>query len=280
MSATLTLRETKTTRASNKDIAALAGLLTRFESNVLRAIRQRVYLSIVIPAYNEEERIAASLERVADYIGDRGYSSEVILVDDGSTDRTLEVGTSTLRGKVPFRILHNVENEGKGSAIRKGMLAAGGEYVLFMDADMSTPIEQLDQLLPHFLEGYDIVIGSRKIPGARIDLPQPKYREIMGKTFSYLSRILAVRSIHDFTCGFKCFRKWCISEIFTHQRLNGWGYDTEILFIAARKGFSIKEVPVIWSDSVDSKVRLWRDVLRSAFDLIKIRFNSLLGYYG
>jgi dolichyl-phosphate beta-glucosyltransferase len=159
------------------------------------------------------------------------------------------------------------------------MLAARGDYVLFMDADMSTSIEELDKLLPHFREGYDIVIGSRKVSGAKIDTPQPKYREIMGKTFSYLSRIMTVRSIHDFTCGFKCFRKSCIRKVFERQRLNGWGYDTEILFIADRQGFSLKEVPVVWSDSADSRVRLWRDVFRSALDLISIRWNSLLGRY-
>ncbi|GAG97636.1 unnamed protein product, partial [marine sediment metagenome] len=192
---------------------------------------------------------------------------------------TSEVIRQILDGRGNYRILANSDNEGKGSAIRKGMLAAQGEYVLFMDADMSTPIEELDRLLPYLYQGHDIVIGSRKIPGAKIDVHQPRYREIMGEMFSRLSRVLTVRSVHDFTCGFKCFSKSCIQNIFERQRLAGWGYDTEVLFIAQKHGFRIKEVPVMWSDSADSKVRLWRDVVHSAFDLIRIRVNNLLRRY-
>ena len=279
MPETLTLPQNETTQLSDTDVSTLAGLVADVEKRVKRAAGQKVYLSIVIPAYNEERRIEATLERAVDYLRDRGYSSEIIIVDDGSTDGTSEVGRRILDGRGNYRILANSENEGKGSAIRKGMLAAKGEYVLFMDADMSTPIEELDRLLPYFYQGHDIVIGSRKIPGAKIDVHQPRYREIMGEIFSRLSRALTVKSVHDFTCGFKCFSKSCIKKIFKRQRLTGWGYDTEILFIAQKHGFRIKEVPVMWSDSADSKVRLWRDVVCSAFDLISVRVNNLLRRY-
>jgi len=280
MPSILAVPELETTRDVKEiDVSAVVGLVANIEKDIRREIGKKVHLSIVIPAYNEEKRIPKTLERVLDYLEGREYFSEVIIVDDGSTDRTREVSVRILTDRVPIRIHANSSNKGKGSAIRKGMLAAKGEYVLFMDADMSTPIEELDRIMPQFHKGNDIVIGSRKMPGAKINVHQPKYREIMGKMFSYLSRIMTVRSVHDFTCGFKCFRKACIEEIFSRQRLDGWGYDTEILFIAHTLGFSIKEVSVTWTDSSDSKVRLWKDVVRSALDLIRIRINNMLGRY-
>ncbi len=279
MPSILTLPELETTKDVKEDVSVLAGLVANIEKDVRRAIRNKVHLSIVIPAYNEEKRIPGTLRKVLDYLEDKGYCSEIIIVDDGSTDRTCEVSLRMLTDSVPIRIHANSSNKGKGSAIRKGMLAAKGEYVLFMDADMSTPIDELDRIMTQFREGYDIVIGSRKMPGVIINVHQPKYREIMGKMFSCLSRIMTVRSVHDFTCGFKCFRRACIKKIFSRHRLNGWGYDTEILFIAHTLGFSIKEISVTWSDSSDSKVRLWKDVVRSALDLIRIRINSMLGCY-
>ncbi len=279
MPSILTLPELETTKDVKENVSVLAGLDADIEKDIRRAIRKKVHLSIVIPAYNEEKRIPKTLKKILDYLEGKEYFSEIIIVDDGSTDRTRKVSVRIPTDRVPIRIHANSSNKGKGSAIRKGMLAAKGEYVLFMDADMSTPIDELDRIIPQFHKGYDIVIGSRKMPGVKINIHQPKHREIMGKMFSCLSRIMTVRSVHDFTCGFKCFRRACIKKIFSRQRLNGWCYDSEILFIAHTLGFSIKEIPVTWSDSSDSKVRLWKDVVLSVLDLIRIRINSMLGRY-
>ena len=267
------------TGVSEDDVTTLVGLVDKIEGDIRKAISEKVFLSIVIPAYNEEKRIPRTCERIISYLDNAGYSAEVIIVDDGSTDRTVDVSVDILSTGVPVLVTGNAVNQGKGSAIRKGMLAARGEYVLFMDADMSTPIEELARLLPEMRKGYDIVIGSRKIPGADITVHQPRFREFLGKMFSLFSRIMTVWSINDFTCGFKCFRKSCVHDIFSRQKLDGWGYDTEILYIAHRLGLNIKEVPVHWCDSAETKVRLWRDVVLSATDLVRIRVNSFLGKY-
>ena len=264
---------------TREEVSRLTGLVGQIEKEIRRAIRRRIFLSIVIPAYNEERRIPDTLKKVISYLDDRGYCSEIVIVDDGSTDGTREVSLGFFSDGVTVRVLTNSSNRGKGSAIRKGMLAARGEYVIFMDADMSTPIDELDSILHSFHGGCDVAIGSRKMHGARIAVHQPKYREIMGRMFSFLSRIMTVRSIRDFTCGFKCFKRSCIEKIFKRQTIRGWGYDTEILFIAHKLGFTIREVPVVWSDSADSRVRLWKDVIGSGLDLMRIRLNDILGRY-
>ncbi len=241
---------------------------------------ERPRLSVVIPMYNEELRISSSLHRLTEYLRGQHYSYEVLLVDDGSSDRSIEVAKQEL-GEVPsLRVLASDRNYGKGHAVRVGMLSAKGDYILFTDADLSTPIEELDKFWPWLEQDYDAVIGSRKMKGAEIVRHQPWLRENMGKVFTWLTNRLITRNLTDLTCGFKSFSRAAAQDIFSRQTLNDWSFDAEVLFIAQRRGLRIKEVPVRWHDERGTKVRLLRDVARSLQGLYKIRANNLRGLYG
>lgn len=240
----------------------------------------RPHLSVVIPMYNEAARITKSLHRLAAYFSDKTYSYEVVLVDDGSSDDSIAVARREL-GEVPsLRVVGSDRNYGKGHAVRMGMLRAKGDYVLFTDADLSTPIEELDKFWPRFEQGFDVVIGSRKMKGAEIIRHQPWWRENMGKVFTWLTNRLVTRNLSDLTCGFKSFRRAAAQDIFSHQTLHDWSFDAEIMFIAQRRGHRIKEVAVRWHDERGTKVRIVRDTLRSIRGLIKIRLNGARGLYG
>ncbi len=236
-------------------------------------------MSIVIPAYNEEKRLPQTFKKIASYLNKSSFPSEIVLVDDGSKDKTVIVAEELSRRlSLKLVVVKNPENQGKGAAIKKGMLAASGKAILFTDADLSTPIEELENFLP-FLKDFEVVIGSRKIKGARIIVHQPFYREAMGKVYSWLARVIVVPGISDFTCGFKLFTRRAAKEIFSRQMVFNWSFDAEILFLAKKLGFKVKEVPVSWKDSPATKVRLWRDVFGSFWGLIKIRWNNFRGYY-
>ena len=228
--------------------------------------------SIVIPAYNEEERIGATLERTLAYFSERPECRvEVLVVDDGSTDSTANLVASWQERSRHVRLLSHDENMGKGWAVRTGMLAADGEYVLFMDADGSTEIAEIEKLSQALDGGADIAIGSRDLAGSEIRKHQPVVRETMGKAFSFIARVLAIPEIADTTCGFKLFRKPAIAPIFSRQRVRGWAYDVEILYLAIKMGFQVAEIPVHWTDSPDSRVNLLGVVLPTLRDLIWIR---------
>lgn len=235
-------------------------------------------LSVVIPAYNEEAVLAATLEDVIDHLTTAGVSHEVIVADDGSTDRTAEIVAGTARSMSSIRLLPGA-HRGKGAAVKRGMLEARGAWVLFMDADSSTPIEEWKKFEPLLEQGCEVVIGSRRIPGAAIKVHQPRLRETLGVVFTQLSNLLVGGSVSDFTCGFKCFQRAAALRIFALQRLDGWGFDAEILFIARRLGHRIREVPVVWTAAETTKVRMLRDGLRSFTELLTIRLGACRGWY-
>lgn len=231
------------------------------------------HLSVVIPAYNEEQRIGASLEKIVDYLAQQTYSYEILVVEDGSTDGTLKL-CRTFSAKYPrLRALHHETNHGKGCAVRNGMLAAEGEYILFCDADLATPIEELDGFWPHMEQGADIVIASRALRSSHLEKRQPIYREMAGRTFNLAVRALAVRGIHDTQCGFKLFKRDAARSVFSLCMLDDFGFDFEVLHIAQRLGFRIHEAPVHWYHRPGSKVKLLRDGFRMLADLIRIRLR-------
>jgi dolichyl-phosphate beta-glucosyltransferase len=235
-------------------------------------------LSIVIPMYNESHRMKASLPRLRDYFRSRPYSVEFVVVDDGSRDNTVELARQIL-GQNSVQVLEEKPNRGKGHAVKVGMLAAKGEKVLFTDADLSTPVEESEKFWPWFDQGYDIVIGSRKMKGAVLDRHQPLWRESMGKVFTWLTNRIATRDISDITCGFKCFTHSAAQELFSRSIIDDWSFDAEVLYIAQQHGLKIKEVPVHWHDERGTKVRIARDAARALAGLMKIRINGVRGRY-
>lgn len=235
-------------------------------------------LTVVIPAFNEGRDIGPTLEKVAAYLGSCGTAYEVIVVDDGSTDRTAAVVKDFGRADPTIRLIESA-HAGKGGAIRRGVLEARGRHILFMDADYSTRIEEWAQCLPWLTGGFDIVIGSRKIPGATVTVRQHPLREAMGKVFTWLVNMWLGTRVSDVTCGFKCFTAEAARGIFRLQRVNGWGFDAEILFLARRLGLRLKEVPVMWANDATTNVRLARDASRSFLELVNIRLSAWRGRY-
>ncbi|OGX15624.1 MAG: hypothetical protein A2166_02510 [Omnitrophica WOR_2 bacterium RBG_13_41_10] len=242
-------------------------------------MNHNIYISVVIPAYNENVRIVKTLEKTLDYFEIHNYLYEIIIIDDASTDVTYNLVDSLSRGHSNIKILRNRKNMGKGFSVKRGVLESRGDYVLFSDADLSTPIEEIEKFFPHFNKGYDIVIGSRALKDSQILLKQPWYRKNMGKIFNLLVRLFIIKGIKDTQCGFKCFRKEVAHKIFSLQRLNGFCFDVEILYIAKSLGYKIKEVPIIWLNCLQSRVAIFNDSICMFFDLFKIKFNNLRKFY-
>jgi len=228
-------------------------------------------LSVVIPAYNEAGGIQAALEQVAAYFRSRAIAGEIVVVDDGSTDGTAELAG---QASVPvlLRILVNEQNRGKGYSVRRGILSAHGRYVGFTDADMATPIDQLDKVRQAWGAGAEVVIGSRALPESQIAKHQPWWRERAGRLFGSFVHTVLLPGIRDSQCGFKFFSAAAAHEIFTRQRLAGWAFDVEVLYIARRLGYQIAQVPVRWIDEPHSRVRMLRDGLRMVVDVLRIRW--------
>lgn len=231
------------------------------------------HLSIVIPAYNEESRIVESLEGIASYLSGQPYTYEVLVVDDGSTDRTLEICQAFASMHPWLKILHQPVNHGKGFAVRTGVLSAAGENVLVCDADLATPIEELDGFWRFQKEGAEIVIASRPLRESHLVKRQPFYREFAGRAFNLAVRAMAVHGIHDTQCGFKLFSREAAQSIFPLCSLRGFGFDIEVLHVAQRLGFRIKEAGVHWYHKPGSKISLLRDGLRMLLDLFRIRLR-------
>jgi dolichyl-phosphate beta-glucosyltransferase len=235
-------------------------------------------LSIVVPAFNEAARIGDTMKKIAEFLRDSPLSYELIVVDDGSSDNTSAIVTNLRTSEL--RLLRNEENHGKGYTVRQGVLAARGEYVLFTDADLSAPIDEVNKLLAIAVnEGLDIVIGSRAVDRRYIENHQSRLREIGGIAFNFIVRLLLGLRLHDTQCGFKLFRRERCRRIFEQQTTNGFGFDPELLFLAKRNGLSIRETPVRWSHAEGSKVRFLRDGVRMFTDLVRIRWNALNGRY-
>ena len=228
-------------------------------------------ISLVIPAFNEEARLPATLSRIAGYLSSRsGETWEVLVVDDGSNDDTARVAADGGSGlPAPIRIISLPENRGKGAAIRAGVLESTGDRVLISDADLSTPIEEWEKLRN---AGVPVAIGSRALDESLLLARQPWHRQTMGKTFNRLVRLLSIRGIRDTQCGFKLFDGSLAREIFRRARIDGFAYDVEILSLARSAGAEIAEVPVVWSNSPESKVSIVKDSLRMLRDLLRIRF--------
>lgn len=229
-----------------------------------------VTLSVIIPAYNEESRIGDSLKLVLNYLSKQDYDFEIIVVDDGSIDKTTEI-VQQIEKSNRIKVLRNEINKGKGYSIKQGMFEAKGEFVLFSDADLSTPIEELGKFWEYIREGYDIVIGSRALKESRLEVRQPFYREFMGRTFNCIVRFILGFNIKDTQCGFKLFKNDVAKKIFPMQKIEGWSFDVEILYIALKLNYKIKEVPVRWINSPCSKVNPLKDALRMFMDVCRLK---------
>ena len=234
-------------------------------------------LSIIIPAYNEERRLPGSLPQVIDFVRRQDYISEVIVVNDGSTDRTAQIVREFQRDAA-FITLLQVEHGGKGHAVKAGMMQARGEYLFLCDSDLSMPIEEVTKFLPPQIDGYDVAIASREIEGAR-RYNEPAYRHLMGRVFNLIVRLLAVHGIQDTQAGFKCFRRAAAQELFPLQTIQGWGFDVEILFVAQIHGMRIVEVPINWYYANRSHVKPIQDTYNMLREVLKVRLNDWQGRY-
>lgn len=236
------------------------------------------FLSIIIPAHNEEKRLPPSLVKIQQFLQTQTYTAEVLVVENGSSDQTLAVAEGFAHQMPELRVFR--ENErGKGLAVRRGMLEAEGQYRFICDADLSMPIEQVNRFLPPQLTNPAVVIGSREVPGA-VRYHEPVYRHLIGRVFNAVVRLMALPGLQDTQCGFKCFRADVTREVFSKQTLHGMSFDVEVLFIARQRGYTIQEVPIDWYFDPDSRVRLVQDSLRMFTDLLTIQRNSREGRYG
>ena len=235
------------------------------------------FLSIVIPAYNEERRLPTSLEKIVAFVTRQLFDVEVVVVDDGSEDATAAL-VEEFQTRHPFITLIRNPHRGKGYAVKTGMLAGRGEYLFLCDADLSMPIEQVMRFLPPCREDYDVAIGSREIGGAR-RYGEPGYRHLMGRVFNLIVRLFAVRGFQDTQCGFKSFRRTAARDIFSRQTMDGFGFDVEVLFIAQQRGYRIIEVPIDWFHVANSRIHPLRDTFKMFRDVVQVRWNDWRGLY-
>lgn len=239
----------------------------------------RPLLSLVIPAYNEgsPDRLPKSLTEIVAFVERQEFSIEVLIVNNNSTDDTLQIATDAAEKHPYIRVLTE-RTQGKGAAVKTGMLSAQGEYLFICDADLSMPIEEAVKFIPPQLSGFDIAIASRELPESR-RIDEPESRHIIGRIFNLGIRILAVRGLQDTQCGFKCFRREIAEVLFPLQTINGWTFDVELLFIAQQRGYSIIEVPITWIYKDQSKVKPLRDLTKVITEIFKIRLNAIKGLY-
>jgi dolichyl-phosphate beta-glucosyltransferase len=235
------------------------------------------FLSIIIPAYNEEVRLPNSLEQIFSFLYKQDYSFEVIVVENGSSDRTFEVAQEYAQTHSDLVVIKETQR-GKGKAVQRGMLYAKGEYRFICDADLSMPIEELPKFLPPQLNDFDIAIGSREAEGA-VRFNEPSYRHLGGRAINFLIQLLILPNLNDTQCGFKCFRVDVTENLFRQQTLMGWSFDFEILYLARRKKLRIKEIPIHWYFDANSKVNAVRDALSMVIDIFRIHLNTLRGKY-
>ena len=235
--------------------------------------------SIVIPAYNEIARIDNALRQVTACVEARGWKAEVIVVDDGSTDATSEVVERWMGEKPYLRLLHNLGNKGKGYSVRHGMLESRGEIVLFTDADLSAPIEEAPLLFAAIEKGADVAIGSRWMQKKLQTQRQPLYRRFFSRCFNLVTRSLINLPYTDTQCGFKAFTREAAHRIFRRQRIEGWGFDPEVLYLAQRMGYEVVEVPVSWAHNAQTNINFFRAGTRMLGEMLSIRWNVVRGAY-
>jgi dolichyl-phosphate beta-glucosyltransferase len=235
------------------------------------------FLSLIFPAYNEEQRLPETLKQVFDFSKKQSYTVEVIVVENGSTDRTFQIAQEFHTNHPELQVLQNA-HRGKGKAIQQGILAAQGEYRFMCDVDLSMPLEEINRFLPPAIQGCDIAIASREAPGA-VRYEEPYYRHFVGRIYNGLIRFMSLPGLQDTQCGFKCFSKKAAEDLFPRQTLTGWSFDVEILFIAQLLGYKIVEIPINWYYNPHSKISVMRDSLKMGLDLLTIRLNALRGVY-
>ena len=235
------------------------------------------FLSIIVPAYNEEHRLPYTLEQIFSFLKEQSYTAEVLVVENGSKDRTFEIATGFAK-RYPNLYVFQEKQRGKGNAVRHGMREARGEYWFMCDADLSMPIAELKKFLPPVLNDVDIAIASREVKGA-VRYNEPYLRHLTGRVFNNLIRLLVLPGLQDTQCGFKCFRAQVAEDVFRYQTLTGWSFDVEILYIAQQKGYQISEIPIHWYFSADTKISILKDSWQMFLDLLRIRRNARCGLY-
>jgi dolichyl-phosphate beta-glucosyltransferase len=235
--------------------------------------------SIVIPAYNEKARIGKTLERVLECVHDFGWNAEILVINDGSTDNTADIIQGYAAENPILRLINNPGNHGKGYSVRNGMLQASGEIVMFTDADLSAPMEEAELLFAAIRNGADIAIGSRWLERKRQTIHQPLYRQFFGRCFNAVTRTVMGLPFADTQCGFKASKRQAAQSVFQVQRIERWGFDPEILFIALKRGYSIREVPVTWGHDERSRISYLKDGLKMLEEILYIRWNALTGVY-
>ena len=235
------------------------------------------FLSLILPAHNEETRLPDTLRQVLEFAERQTYTMEILVVENGSADRTFQIAKDFAMQHPKIRVLQNSQR-GKGRAVRQGMLAATGEFRFMCDVDFSMPVEAINLFLPPNQESYDIAIASREVTGAA-RLGEPYYRHFIGRIYNGLIRWLALPGLQDTQCGFKCFRGGVAEELFKRQTLMGWSFDVEILLIARQLGYKIIELPIHWYYNPHSKIKVVRDSFTMGVDLITIRLNAIRGFY-
>lgn len=235
------------------------------------------FLSLIIPAYNEEQRLPASLQSVYAFLAEQTYAWEVLVVENGSTDRTYAVAEQFAAAHPGLRVLR-AEGRGKGLAVRQGMLAATGEWRMMLDADLSMPVSEINRFIPPQMQGVQVIIASREAPGA-VRYNEPGVRHIGGRVINAMIRLLALPGLQDTQCGFKCFSARAAQDLFSRQTLSGWSFDVEILYMARRRGYSIVELPIPWYYSEHSHINPLRDTWRMFLDVIRVRLNAARGRY-
>jgi dolichyl-phosphate beta-glucosyltransferase len=236
-----------------------------------------IFLSIIVPAYNEENRLPGTLEQICHFLEQKPYPAEVLIVENGSQDRTFELAQAFARQHPQFHALHETAR-GKGLAVKRGMLEARGAYRFMCDADLSMPVGEIDRFLPPQNSDCDVAIASREAPGA-VRYNEPFYRHFGGRAINTLIRTLALPKLQDTQCGFKCFRAEIAEYLFKHQTLANWSFDIEILYIARMRGYQIVEIPIPWYFNQDTKLNAVKDALQMARDILQIRKNEKQGLY-
>ena len=234
------------------------------------------FLSIIIPAFNEEQRLPKTLEQVLSFLKTQTYPSEILVVENASQDNTFQVAEQFAEqhhtAELQIRVLREAER-GKGAAVKRGIFTARGEYRFMCDADLSMPISEINRFFPPSVEQFDISIASREASGA-VRYNEPTYRHLVGRVFNSLIRILALPGLNDTQCGFKCFRAPIAEELFNEMTIKGWSFDVEILYLAQQRGYKIVEIPIPWYFNPDSHISVVKDSLQMALDIFKIRFRS------
>lgn len=280
--------KTKAIQYHRQSLKPKYGGLKTLENKSENQSQTSPYLSIIIPAYNESLRLPQTMRTVMEHVKTLPYPVEVLVVDDGSTDDTVALAEDVARNYPEIHIIKN-DHRGKGYTVRTGMLTATGKYIVFTDADLAVPIEETDKLMPHLEAGYDVVIGSREGTGAR-RIGEPGYRHFMGRVFNFIIRVITLGGFQDTQCGFKAFSQEAALVLFNSARLYGenaelitdaavTGFDVEILFLAVKYGYKVKEIPVKWIYGTETKVNPLKDSWRNFKDVVSVRLNDLAGKY-